>query len=55
MEHFPFIAIELVMVLGGALAFSWWQFRDLDREKAKRAKREAAEKAAAQAEDQPPK
>jgi hypothetical protein len=35
-SNFPIIAIELVLVLGGALAFGWWQFRDLDREAAKR-------------------
>lgn len=38
-EHLPLIAIELVLVLGGALVFAWWQFRDLRRE---RMKREAA-------------
>lgn len=41
-EHLPLIAIELVLVLGGALAFAWWQFRDLRRE---RMKREAAQSA----------
>lgn len=35
-SNFPIIAIELVLVLGGALGFGWWQFRDLDREAAKR-------------------
>jgi hypothetical protein len=40
MENFPIIAIELVMVLGGALLFGWWQFRDLDREAAKRKQEE---------------
>jgi hypothetical protein len=35
-SNFPIIAIELVLVLGGALGFAWWQFRDLDREAAKR-------------------
>jgi hypothetical protein len=44
-SNFPIIAIELILVLGGALAFGWWQFRDLDREAAKR---KAAEQAAAQ-------
>ncbi|MEN9317089.1 MAG: hypothetical protein RIS35_3482 [Pseudomonadota bacterium] len=41
-EHLPLIAIELVLVLGGALLFAWWQFRDLRRE---RMKREAARRA----------
>lgn len=27
-----FIAIEGLLVLGGALAFGWWQLRDLARE-----------------------
>jgi hypothetical protein len=42
-SNFPIIAIELVLVLGGALAFGWWQFRDLDREAAKRKASERAE------------
>jgi hypothetical protein len=44
MEHFPIIAIEGILVLGGALLFAWWQFRDLDREAAKTKQREADEK-----------
>lgn len=32
----PIIVIELVLVLGGVVAFAWWQLRDLDREKRKR-------------------
>jgi hypothetical protein len=50
-SNFPIIAIELVLVLGGALAFGWWQFRDLDREAAKR---KAAEDAKS-VEPEPPK
>lgn len=30
------IVIELVLIFGGALAFGWWQLRELDREKKKR-------------------
>jgi DNA-binding transcriptional regulator of glucitol operon len=30
---FPFIVVELVMTLGGALAFGWWQMRDLKNER----------------------
>lgn len=43
-EHWPFIAVEIVMVFGGALAFAWWQFRDLDREKKKREARQERER-----------
>lgn len=39
----PVIVIELVLVLGGTIAFAWWQFRDLDREKKKREARERAQ------------
>lgn len=42
-EHGVVILIELVLVFGGALAFGWWQLRDLKRE---RLKREAARRAA---------
>lgn len=42
-EHGIVILIELVLVFGGALAFGWWQLRDLKRE---RLKREAARRAA---------
>jgi hypothetical protein len=35
-DHAPLIVIELVLVLGGALAFGWWQFRDLANERRKR-------------------
>lgn len=38
-DHLPLILVEVVMVFGGALAFGWWQFRDLRRE---RERREAA-------------
>jgi hypothetical protein len=45
-EHLPLILIEVVLVFGGALAFGWWQFRDLARE---RKKREDANRAASAA------
>lgn len=32
----PVIVIELLLVLGGVVAFAWWQLRDLDREREKR-------------------
>jgi hypothetical protein len=43
-DHAPLIVIELVLVFGGALAFAWWQFRDLDREKRKKEQREAQQR-----------
>jgi hypothetical protein len=42
--HGAIILIEIVIVFGGALAFGWWQLRDLKRE---RLRREAAARAAA--------
>jgi hypothetical protein len=32
-SNFPFIVVELFLVLGGALAFGWWQMRDLKKER----------------------
>lgn len=46
-EHFPIILIELVLVMGGVLAFGWWQLRDVKREQARRAAARAAEPRAA--------
>jgi hypothetical protein len=39
-SDFPFIIVELVMTLGGALAFGWWQMRDLKKERLKTQLRE---------------
>ncbi|MCF8191821.1 MAG: hypothetical protein K9J04_03050 [Burkholderiales bacterium] len=36
------ILIEGVLVFGGVLAFAWWQFRDLRREREKAARMAAA-------------
>jgi hypothetical protein len=36
-DSLPLIVVEIVLVFGGAVAFAWWQFRDLARERAKRA------------------
>lgn len=47
-EHLPLILVELVLVFGGALAFAWWQFRDLRRE---RERREAARQSSARTPD----
>lgn len=43
-KYAPLIVIELLLVFGGALAFAWWQLRDLKREREKReqARRDAA-------------
>jgi cytoskeletal protein RodZ len=48
MNHLPLILVEVVLVFGGALAFAWWQFRDLrrEREKRERKQREASGDAA---------
>ncbi|MFO1330581.1 MAG: hypothetical protein U1F56_24790 [Rubrivivax sp.] len=43
-QHLPMIVIEVVLVFGGALAFAWWQFRDLRREREKREARERLER-----------
>ena len=32
----PVIIIELFLVVGGVVAFAWWQFRDLRKEREKR-------------------
>jgi len=37
----PLILVEGVLVFGGVLAFAWWQFRDLRRERERAATREA--------------
>lgn len=42
--HLPLILVEGVLTFGGVLAFAWWQFRDLRREREKAA-RAAAEEA----------
>lgn len=41
-DHLPLIVVEVVMIFGGALAFGWWQLRDLAREKRRREERQAA-------------
>ena len=35
-EFAPIIIIELFLVFGGVVAFAWWQFRDLRKEREKR-------------------
>jgi hypothetical protein len=36
MSYLPLIVVEVLLVFGGAVAFAWWQFRDLARERKKR-------------------
>lgn len=47
--NLPIILVELVLVLGGTLAFGWWQLRDVKRAQAERRAAEAAARAAAPA------
>jgi hypothetical protein len=44
LDHLPLILVEVLLIFGGALAFGWWQLRDLKRE---RVKREAKQRALA--------
>jgi DNA-binding transcriptional regulator of glucitol operon len=39
-QQLPLIIVEVIVVFGGALAFGWWQFRSIrrDRERAVREK-----------------
>jgi hypothetical protein len=54
-DHSPFIAVELILVFGGALAIAWWQLRDVKRaQEETRRRREEAEAAARTEEDVPP-
>jgi hypothetical protein len=36
-SHLPLIVVEVILVFGGAVVFAWWQWRDLARERRKRA------------------
>lgn len=48
MSALPIVLIEGVLILGGTLAFGWWQLRSIRRDQeAARAKREAEAAAAA--------
>lgn len=44
MSWSPFIIIELVMVLGGALLWGWWELRTIKKDNEKVAKERAAHK-----------
>jgi hypothetical protein len=39
-DHTPIIVIELLLVLGGALGFGWWQLRELKKLRQDREQRE---------------
>lgn len=43
----PLVLVEVVLVLGGALAFAWWQLRDVERAQREARERRAREAAAA--------
>jgi Tfp pilus assembly protein PilV len=51
--NWPVIVVEGILVAGGALAFAWWQLRDLKKERQKKeqqaqAKAQQVEQSAAQ-------
>ncbi len=39
-NNLPIIVVELFLVGGGALAFGWWQLRDLAKEREKTVQQE---------------
>jgi hypothetical protein len=41
-SHLPIIVVELLLVLGGALGFGWWQLRELKKLREQRRDAEAA-------------
>jgi hypothetical protein len=46
-SNWPIVLIEGIMVFGGALAFAWWQLRDIKRDQKKAADERAARERAA--------
>ena len=42
-ENWPIILIEGIMVFGGALAFGWWQLREIKRDQQRAADKKRAE------------
>jgi hypothetical protein len=48
-SNWPIVLIEGIMVFGGALAFAWWQLRDIKRDQKKAADERAAREWAAAA------
>lgn len=53
-SHLPLILAEGVLVFGGVLAFAWWQFRDLRRERERERAAERARQLQASADAEPP-
>ena len=43
-EFVPIIIIEVFLVFGGVVAFAWWQFRDLRKEREKRERHQGDQK-----------
>ena len=48
MNNTPIIAIELIMVFGGALLFGWWQLRSIKKDQKKAAQQKLLDAAAEQ-------
>ena len=44
----PIIAIELIMIFGGALLFGWWQLRSIKKDQQKAAQQKLLDAAAEQ-------
>jgi hypothetical protein len=44
MQHWPIIVIEVLLIGGGALAFGWWQLRELKRLRQEREAKAAQDK-----------
>lgn len=41
-ENWPIVLIEGIVVFGGALAFAWWQLRDIKRDQRRAAEKKKA-------------
>jgi hypothetical protein len=54
MSHWPIIVIELLLVGGGALAFGWWQLRELKRLRQEREAKKTQEREDDQPDGKPP-
>ena len=53
-ENWPIVLIEGIMVFGGALAFGWWQLREIKRDQRIAAEKKRAEAEAKQNADSAP-
>ncbi len=54
-DNWPIVLIEGIIVFGGALAFAWWQLREIriDQQRAAEKKRAEAETAAKRGDSAP--